>query len=151
MVRSIVPPTRVFLPYTYAALHATRALISSVWESLLSRDSCIADCTVRHPDAERQFPCSNLLRQITNYTRVLLATNLIKQRVILVTFGPLRYSCRFFLASRAAFPYILYEYNQRIRNSCLWSRVWYFIGFKIILTIVFGLGVASIYPNCMNL
>ena len=40
---------------THAALHATGVLIHQCATSLLSRDSRIADCTVRHPGVERPF------------------------------------------------------------------------------------------------
>ena len=39
----------------HAALHAICVLISPVWDESSSRDSLIADCTVRHPGVERCF------------------------------------------------------------------------------------------------
>ena len=42
-------------PCTHAALHVTTYLFHQCATTLLSRDGRIADCTVRHPGAERPF------------------------------------------------------------------------------------------------
>ena len=59
----------------HAALHATCVLISPVCEEFFSRDSRIADCTVRHLGVERPFSSSyGLGKELHHCGRKLHAT-----------------------------------------------------------------------------
>ena len=69
-------------------LHATGVLISSVCDESFSRDSRIADCTVRHPGVERPFSSFYMLMNFIEYllrTKIKCALNLAS---MLVNSGP---------------------------------------------------------------